>query len=247
MKQLVLICCFLLVGFAANGQVFEGKLIYHHDMRMKNNSYSDSRNYYDTLAITYKNKNYVKLTNKKSYEKIIFIDSLRKRYVIYKDNLSKSKHLSMDEDNLNFGKLYNRENSNFGRVISVSKRDTIIEFESQSRKFNKLFVEREYGNETYVYSNSEEYKLADNRNLLRNIGEQIHPTEIATELNNALLFYYKLDVNKTDLSEEYQLVRIQKVEIENNVFDIPEHRDAKGYKKENKKNGRFKFYELITD
>ncbi|MDC9722050.1 MAG: hypothetical protein PSN34_04660 [Urechidicola sp.] len=105
-------------------------------------------------------------------------------------------------------------------------------------------MKRQYGNETYVFSEFENLKLTDNRNILRNIGEQIHPKEIATELNNSILYYYKLKVKNADLYEEYKLVEIRNNEIKNNFFQIPEHKDAKGFKKENKKNGRFKYYEL---
>jgi len=244
MRILILIFCALFIAKSSTDKVFDGELIYHHDMKMNSKNYSESRKFYDTLTVTYKNKNYIKLTNKKNYEKILFIDSLRKVYVIYKDNLSKSKNLSMNEDNLNFGKLYNRENSHFGKIVSLSKSDTILNFDKENRELKKLFVEREYGNETYVYSDSIEFKLTDNRNILRNIGEQIHPEQIASELKNSILFYYKLDVKNADLSEEYKLVKINNKEIENSVFKIPEHKDAKGYKKENKKNGRFKYYEL---
>ncbi|MGX1928874.1 hypothetical protein [Flagellimonas sp. 2504JD4-2] len=244
MRILTFIICIVLINLSPDDKTFEGELIYHHNMKMNSQIYSKSRNFYDTLTITYKDKNYIKLTNKKNYEKILFIDSLRKIYVIYKDNLSKSKKLSMNEDNLNFGKLYNRKNSHFGKIVSSSKSDTILNFDKKDYELKKLFVEREYGNETYVYSNSEEFKLSDNRNILRNIGEQIHPEQIASELKNSILFFYKLDVKNADLYEEYKLVKINNKEIENRVFEIPEHKDAKGYKKENKKNGRFKFYEL---
>jgi len=61
-------------------------------MKMNSENYSESRKYFDTLKITYKDKNYIKLTNKVDYEKVLFIDSLKKIYVIYKDNLSKSKN-----------------------------------------------------------------------------------------------------------------------------------------------------------
>jgi len=53
-----------------------------------------------------------------------------------------------------------------------------------------------------------------------------------------------LDVKNADLYEEYKLVKINNKAIESSVFKIPEHKDAKEYKKENKKNGRFKYYEL---
>ena len=100
MRILTSIICIVLISFSSNDKGFEGELIYHHDMKMNSKNYSESRNFYDTLAITYKDKNYIKLTNKKNYEKILFIDSLRKIYVIYKDNLSKSKYLSMNDLNL---------------------------------------------------------------------------------------------------------------------------------------------------
>lgn len=244
MRILVFIFCVYLINVSFNDRVFEGELVYHHDIKINSKDYAQSKNFYDTLTITYKDKNYIKLTNKKDYEKILFVDSLRKLYVIYKDNLSKSKNLSMNEDNLNFGKLYNRENSHFGKIIAMSKSDTILNFDKEDSKFKKLSVEREYGFETYVYSNSEEFKLHDNRNILRNMGEQIHPEQIASELKNSILFYYKLNVKNADLHEEFKLVKILNKEIENSVFEIPKHKDAKGFKKENKKNGRFKFYQL---
>jgi len=244
MRILLLIFCVLFISKSSTEKVFEGELIYHHDMKMNSKNYSESRNYFDTLKITYKNKNYIKLTNKKDYEKILFLDSLQKIYVIYKDNLSKSKKLSMNEDNLNFGKLYNRENSHFGNIVSLSKSDTIFNFKNQDYNLKTLFVKRKYGNETYVYSESDNSKLNDNRNILRNIGEQIHPKEIATELNNSILFYYKLEVKGADLYEEYRLVEIENKEIERKEFKIPKHKDAKGYKRENKKESRFKYYEL---
>jgi hypothetical protein len=244
MRILTFIICIVLINLSPKDKVFEGELIYYHDMKINSQNYSETRNFYDTLTLTYKNKNYIKLTNKKNYEKILFIDSLRKVYVIYKDNLSKSKNLSMNEDNLDFGKLYNRENSHFGKIISVSKSDTILKFDKTNYKLKKLFVEREYGNETYVYSDSKEFKLTDNRNILRNIGEQIHLEQIASELKNSILYYYKLEVKNADLYEEYKLVKINNMEIESSVFEIPEHKDAKGYKRENKKTGRFKYYEL---
>jgi hypothetical protein len=244
MRILILIFCALFIAKSSTEKVFEGELIYHHDMKINSKKYSESRKFYDTLTIRYKDKNYIKLTNKKSYEKILFIDSLRKIYIIYKDNLSKSKKLSMNEDNLNFGKLYNRENSHFGKIISLSKSDTILNFDKKNLALKKLFVEREYGNETYVYSDSDSFKFTDNRNILRNIGEQIHPKEIATELNNAILYYYKLEVKNAELYEEYRLVEIRNKEIKNSVFEIPKHKDAKGFKRENKKESRFKYYEL---
>ncbi|WP_282136346.1 hypothetical protein [Seonamhaeicola maritimus] len=244
MRILLLIFCALFISKSSTEKVFEGELIYHHDMKINSKNYSESRKYYDTLTVTYKNKNYIKLTNKKNYEKILFIDSLRKIYVIYKDNLNKSKNLSMNEDNLNFGKLYNRENSHFGKIVSLSKSDTILSFDKIECNLKKLLVEREYGNETYIYSDYNDLKLTDNRNILRNIGEQIHPEQIASELKNSILYYYKLEVKNTDLYEEYKLVKINNKKINDSVFEIPEHKDAKGYKKENRKKGRFKFYEL---
>ncbi|WP_418602916.1 hypothetical protein [Hwangdonia sp.] len=244
MRILLFIFCSLLISKSSTEKVFEGELIYHHNMKMNSKNYSESRKYYDTLKVTYKDKNYIKLTNKKDCEKILFIDSLKKVYVIYKDYLSKSKSLSMDEDNLNFGKLYNRENSHFGNIVSLSKSDTILNFKNKEHQLKKLFVERQYGNETYIYSESDSFKFTDNRNILRNIGEQIHPKEIATELNNSILYYYKLDVKNADLYEEYRLVEIRNKEIENKVFEIPKHKDAKGFKRENKKESRFKYYEL---
>lgn len=244
MKILTTIVCVLLINISATEKVFEGELIYHYNLKMNELNLSDSRKYFDTLRITYKNKNYVKLINKKDYEKTLFIDSLKKIYLIYKDNFSKSKKLSMNEDNLNFGKLYNRENSHFGKIISISKSDTIFNFDKKEHELKMLFVEREHGNETYVYSDSNEYKLSDNRNLLRNIGEQIHPKEIATELNNSIIYYYKLQVKNTKLYSEYRLVEIKYKKIENIVFSIPKHKDSKGFEKENKKSSRFKYYEL---
>ena len=244
MRILTTIAFILLINISSPEKIFEGELIYHYNMRMNEKNFSDSRKYFDTLKITYKDKNYIKLTNKKDYEKTIFIDSLKKIYVIYKDNLSKSKKLSMNEDNLNFGKLYNRENSHFGKIISLSKSDTIINFDKKDYELKKLFVKREYGNEIYVYSDSNEYKLTDNRNILRNIGEQIHPKEIATELNNSIIYYYKLQTENAELFVEYKLVEIKNKKIENRVFSIPKHKDSKDFEKENKKSGRFKFYEL---
>ena len=244
MRILTTIAFILLINISSPEKIFEGELNYHYNMRMNEKNFSDSRKYFDTLKITYKDKNYIKLTNKKDYEKTIFIDSLKKIYVIYKDNLSKSKKLSMNEDNLNFGKLYNRENSHFGKIISLSKSDTIINFDKKDYELKKLFVKREYGNEIYVYSDSNEYKLTDNRNILRNIGEQIHPKEIATELNNSIIYYYKLQTENAELFVEYKLVEIKNKKIENSVFSIPKHKDSKDFEKENKKSGRFKFYEL---
>lgn len=245
MRILLLIFCSFLIYQSSAKKVFEGELIYHHDMKMNSENYSESRKHYDTLKITYKNKNYIKTKNKINFEKVLFIDSLKKRYVIYRDNSSKSKNLSMDEDNLNFGKLYNRENSHFGTIISLLKSDTVFNFKDQNYSLKKLFVERKYGNETYIFSESDSLKLTDNRNVLRNIGEQIHPTEIANVLNHSLIFYYKLNVKNTDLNEEYKLVDIQKKKIRDETFAIPKHKDAKGFKKENEKKGRFKFYVLI--
>jgi len=244
MRILILVFCALSVFQPSTEKTFEGELIYYHNMKMNSENYSESTKYYDTLKITYKNKNYIKLTNKVNYEKALFIDSLKKIYDIYKDNLSKSKNLSMNEDNLNYGKLYNRENSHFGNVISITKSDSIFKFNDKDYQLKKLFVERQYGNETYVYSESDNLKLADNRNILRNIGEQIHPKEIATELKKSILYYYKLKVKNADLSEEYRLVEIINNEIKNKTFEIPKYKDAKGFKRENKKNGRFKYYEL---
>lgn len=244
MRILILIFSLLFINRSTTEKEFEGELIYHHNMKMNSQNYSESRNFYDTLTISYKYKNYIKLTNKKEYEKILFIDSLKKIYVIYKDNLSKSKKLSMNEDNLNFGKLYNRENSHFGTITSISKSDTIFNFNNKDYQLKKLFVERQYGNETYVFSESDSLKLTENRNLLRNMGEQIHPKEIATELQNSILYYYKLKVKNADLYEEYRLVKIKNKVFESSIFEIPEHKDAKGYKRENKKESRFKYYEL---
>lgn len=244
MRILILIFCTLLINQSSTKKVFEGELIYHHDMVVNSKNYSESRKYFDTLKITYKNKNYIKLTNRKAYEKTLFIDSLKKIYVIYKDNSNKSKKLSMNEDNLNFGKLYSRENSHFGDIISISKSDTIFNLNDTRYPLKKLFVKRKYGNETYVYSESDSLKLTDNRNILRNMGEQIHPKEIAVELNNSIIYYYKLHLKNTSTFKEYKLIEIREKEIKNNTFKIPEHKDAKGLKKENKKNGRFKFYEL---
>ncbi|GAA4242149.1 hypothetical protein [Winogradskyella damuponensis] len=244
MRILILIFSLLFINQSTTEKEFEGELIYHHNMKMNSKNYSKSRNFYDTLTISYKDKNYIKLTNKKEYEKILFIDSLKKIYVIYKDNLSKSKKLSMNEDNLNFGKLYNRENSHFGKIVSLSKSDTILNLDKKDCELKKLFVEREYGNETYVYSESNDFKLTDNRNILRNIGEQIHPEQIASELQNSILYYYKLKVKNADLYEEYRLVKIKNKVFESSIFEIPEHKDAKGYKRENKKQSRFKYYEL---
>ena len=244
MRLLTFLICVFLISISSTQNIFEGELIYHHNMKINEMDYSESRNYFDTLSITYKNKNYIKLTNKKNYEKLLFIDSLKKRYTIYKNNLSRTKRLSMDEDNLNFGKLYNRENSHFGDIISLSKSDTLLNYNNQDRQFKKLIVERKYGNEIYIYSESDEYVLTDHRNLLRFIGEQIHPKEIASELNNAIMYYYKLEIRNTDMYEEYRLVKIKNEPIDDSVFKIPAHKDAKGFKRENKKRNRFKFYVL---
>lgn len=139
MKTFLFSICILFLSQLPTEKVFEGQLIYHHNMKMNSENYSESRKYYDTLKIIFKNKNFIKTTNKINYEKVIFIDSLKKRYVIYKDNLSKSKELSMDEDNLNFGKLYNRENSHFGPIVSLSTSDTIFNFKGKNQSFKETF------------------------------------------------------------------------------------------------------------
>lgn len=245
MRILTLLFCVLLMSQSSTEKVFEGELVYYHNIKMNNKTYAESRKYFDTLKVTYKDKNYIKLTNKKEFEKILFIDSLEKLYVIYKDNFSKSKKISMIEDNLNFGKLYNRKNSHFGSIISSSKSDTVLNFNNKKYQLKKLFVERQYGNETYIYSTTDNFKLADNRNILRNIGEQIHPKEIADELNNSILYYYKSKVKSADLYEEYRLIEIRNHTLKNTTFEIPKHKDEKGFKRENKKKGRFKYYELV--
>lgn len=246
MRITIILFCILFFSKSSPEKIFEGELIYHHDMKIGSQDFSDSTKYYDTLKITYGNKNYIKIKNKTEYEKVIFIDSLKKEYVIYKDNLSKSKNLSMNEDNLNYGKLYNRENSHFGTILSFVKSDTIMKIRNQTYDLKKLLVERKYGDETYVFSEEDDLKMADNRNILRNMGEQIHPKEIAHILNNSILYYYKLNAKNTNGSKEYRLVDIQNFKLGIKAFEVPLHKDARGFKKENKKNGRFKFYELIN-
>ncbi len=78
MRILSLIFCLLLINQLSNKKVFEGELIYHHNMKMGSENYSEYRKFYDTLKIIYKNKNFIKKTNKAQYEKIFFIDSLQK-------------------------------------------------------------------------------------------------------------------------------------------------------------------------
>ncbi|WP_299122633.1 hypothetical protein [uncultured Winogradskyella sp.] len=151
----------------------------------------------------------------------------------------------MTEDNLNYGKLYNRENSHFGTINSITKSDTIFNFNDKDYKLKRLFVERKYGNETYVYSESDSIKLADNRNILKNVGGQIHPNEIASELQNSIIYYYLISGKNMNVSEEFRLVSLKKKKLNNKVFEIPNHKDARGFKRENKKKGRFKFYELV--
>ena len=236
--------CIICLSQLPPQKAFEGELVYHHTMTLNAGDYSESRNYFDTLNIVFKNRKFIKTTNKATYQKEIFIDSLKKVYVIYEDKSNKSKNLSMNEDNLNFGKLYNQENAHFGPIISSVTSDTILHLKDKDYALKKLLVKREYGNEVYVYSESDSLKLSDNRNLLRNIGDQIHPTEIAYILNNSLLYYYKLSATPVGIVE-YRLVDIQHKEIKNEAFQIPKYKDAKGFKRENKKKGRFKFYELI--
>uniref|UniRef100_UPI000551E528 hypothetical protein n=1 Tax=Flavobacterium gelidilacus TaxID=206041 RepID=UPI000551E528 len=69
--------------------------------------------------------------------------------------------------------------------------------------------------------------------------------EIAKNINNSILYYYKLTASDLDGFIEYSLVDIKNMKVQDNIFDIPNHKDAKGSKKENIKNGRFKFYEII--
>src|SRR5690554_5443289 len=83
MRLLLLLFCALFISKSSTEKIFEGELIYHHNMKLNSENYSESRKYFDTLTITYKDRNYIKLTNKRDYEKILFIDSLKKRYVIY--------------------------------------------------------------------------------------------------------------------------------------------------------------------
>ena len=64
------------------------------------------------------------------------------------------------------------------------------------------------------------------------------------ELNNSIIYYYKLQTENAELFVEYKLVEIKNKKIENSVFSIPKHKDSKDFEKENKKSGRFKFYEL---
>ncbi len=244
MRIAVLLCFILFISKSSSEKIFEGELIYRHNMKVGSIDFSNSEKYFDTLKIIYGNKNYIKIKNSTEYEKVIFIDSLRKEYVIYKDNLSKSKSLSMNEDNLNYGKLYNRENSHFGIVISLNRSDTVMNFRNKTYNFKKLLVQRKYGYETYVFSDSDSLKLTDNRNILRKMGEQIHPKEIAFEIDNSILYYYKLRAKNSDVSKEFRLVDIKNDELDDTTFKIPAHKDAKGFKKENRKNGRFKFYEL---
>ena len=245
MKTTYIIISLFFIFFCVTENKFEGELIYHYKMNINSIDFSKSKKNYDTIKFIYKNKNYIKSNNKIDFEKEIFIDSLKKVFVIYKDNLSKSKNLSMNEDNLNGGKMYNRENSHFGGIISSKISDTLIQFKNKNFSLKKLELKRKYGNEIYVYSEIDSLKLSDNRNILRNIGEQIHPKEIAENINNSILYYYKLTANNLDGYIEYSLVDIKNIEVQDNIFNIPKHKDAKGSKKENMKNGRFKFYEII--
>ena len=226
-------------------KVFEGELTYHHHMHMNGVEISESKKHFDTLRIVIKNKNYIKTTNKINFEKELFIDSLQRLYVIYDDQLSKSKKTTMFEDNLNFGKLYKRENSHFGPIVSTTITDTVYHFQHKDHMFKKLILERKYGFETYIYSEGDSLKLTDDRNLLRNIGEQIHPKEVAPIIDNAILFFYKLSPKKMNIFVEYRLIEIDRNEITESTFLIPKHKDAKGFKRENRKRSRFKFYELI--
>ena len=251
MKYNLISLFFLFFSSQINSQIlFEGKLTYHHEIKLLSKGEADiskSKEAFDSLVLFYKNRNFIKSTNKKSYEKIIFIDSIRKEYVIYKDPFSKSKKLSMNEDNLNFGKFYLRKNSHFGQVISTKLLDTTILFNSKKLKMKTIFLERKYGNEVYVYSYSINVKIADNRNLLRNMGEQVHPDEIADIINGSILFYYKMQLksNKNAI-EEYKLIGLDEARLSVDIFKIPKHKDAKGLKKENKKDGRYKFYQIIN-
>ncbi|WP_203257613.1 hypothetical protein [Hyunsoonleella ulvae] len=244
MRITVLLCFILFISKSSSVRIFEGELIYHHSMKVDSIDFLNSEKYFDTLKVIYGNKNYIKIKNSTEYEKVIFIDSLKKEYVIYKDNLSKSKNLSMNEDNLNYGKLYNRENSHFGTIIALEKSDTVIKFRNKTYGLKKLFVERKYGYETYVFSENDSLKLTDNRNILRNMGEQIHPKEIALEIDNSIIYYYRLEAKNSNVLQEFSLVDIKNIKLNRTVFKLPEHRDAKGFKKENRKNGRFKFFEL---
>ncbi|MFT5891568.1 MAG: hypothetical protein ACI9Y7_001673 [Dokdonia sp.] len=193
MKTLLFIMCLLSLSQLPPQKAFEGELIYHHTMKLNAGDYSESRNYFDTLKIVFKNKKFIKTTNKADYQKEI--------YVIYRNRLSKSKNLSMNEDNLNFGKLYNKENTHFGPIISSVTSDTIFHLQNKGYSLKKLLVKRKYGNETYVYSESDSLKLSDNRNILRYMGDQIHPTEIADIINNSLLYYYKLSATLVGIIE----------------------------------------------
>lgn len=246
MRFIILLFYVLFFFKSSSEKIFEGELIYQHIMKIGSKDFSNSEKYFDTLKIIYGDKSYIKIKNSVEYEKVIFIDSLRKKYVIYKDNLSKSKNLSMNEDNLNYGKLYNRENSHFGTILSLEKSDTVIKFRNKSYSLKKLFVERKYGYETYVFTENDSLKLTDNRNILRNMGEQIHPKKIATEINNSILYYYKLRAKNYAGSIEFRLVDIKNVELGHTTFKLPIHKDARGFKKGNRKAGRFKFYELIN-
>ncbi|WP_406683343.1 hypothetical protein N1F78_11680 [Seonamhaeicola sp. MEBiC1930] len=246
MRFLLIVICFFDFSQLSAQKKFEGELVYHHLMKINGKVNPNSKKYFDTLKIVYKNKSYIKTTNKANYEKEIFIDSLRKIYVIYQDNLDKTKNLSMNEDNLNFGKLYNGENSHFGIIINFKIKDTSFFFKNKHQSFKKIELKRQYGNEVYVYSSSDTLKLQDNRNLLRNIGNQIHPKEVAHIIDNSILYYYKVFTKSIEGSMEFRLINFRNMEIQDKEFNLPNHKDARGFKKENKKRGRFKFYEVIN-
>ncbi|WP_299113689.1 hypothetical protein [uncultured Winogradskyella sp.] len=244
MKNSLVVFFLFILNLTSAQKLFEGELVYKHNMKVGSFDFTKSSKFFDTLRVVYKNKNYSKTKNKVSFEKEILIDSLQKTYLIYSER-KKPERLYINEDNLYSGRLYKRRNSHFGEIISFEKRDTIFKLNDNEIPVQKLVLFRKYGNEEYVYNEQNNFKLSDDRNVLRNMGEQIHPDEIVSIINNSILYYYKLKISNSETLQEYILLELNPKIISDSEFKLPKHKDEKGFKKENKKDSRFKFYRVI--
>lgn len=248
MKTFLFIICTICISQSLTTKKFEGELVYQVNWKNASPNYRP-----EVIKILVKNKNLISISNIISNEKSIVFDSLRKLYVIannpFKKEDPRTNHKDfpfMVEIDLDYNGKYNDINSALGEIISITKNDTTLYIGNENHELSKLFVKRKYGKETYVYSESENQKLWDNRNIAQRLySPKIYTSEIANHINNSIIYYCKVSSNKEDVpSSEYKLVEISSRKIPNKLFNIPKHKYMKGYKKKNR-NNKNKYYKII--
>jgi hypothetical protein len=244
----------LFAFYSIQAQNFEGELCYSAKMdgyviyKSDTLKFKDLKDkmiqkgeYFDSLDIKINDLGYVKKINNGKNETVILNFNEKKKYIITE------KELTVDD--LNFRNIYNRQlgaDYSHNEIIELTQNDTIITFNNNAIKANRIKVKKKYSKEIYLISDNF-LKLPVKRNILISEDNQIYDNEVEEIIGSNLILKYTMTTTMLGyMNIDIELIKIEEMEIPISNLEIPKHIEDKECKKINKDSERLKFYKIVN-